>query len=108
MAGKTIELARDMSQRLSLEPGTTVLVRLGAIRLRLAPQWLAETWIQDEFQLNAEGHYLATAAGNFELTALDAAEVLIIPAGRPGRWTKSVVAVRQVLHALCASRRSIR
>lgn len=90
MAGQTIELARGMAQRLSVERGTTVLVRRGAIRLRLSPQWLAETWRQDEFRLDAEGHHLATAAGNLELTALDAAEVLVIPAGRPGGRTKTV------------------
>ncbi|MBI4996732.1 MAG: hypothetical protein HZC22_07515 [Rhodocyclales bacterium] len=108
MTGLTIELARGMCRSVRIAPGTTVLVRHGAVRLRQPPQWLAETWIREECRLAAEDRYSTTSAGCIELTALEAAEVLLIPAERPRVRTKSAVAVRRVLHALCAPLRSIR
>ena len=108
MAEQTIQLARGMSQRVGVEPGTAVFVRQGAVRLRLPPQWLAETWFQEELRLDAEGRYVATCGGCVEIAALDGAEVLLFPARQPGRWEKSAAAIRRVHDALCAPRRSMR
>lgn len=108
MAEQTIQLARGTSQRVGVEPGTAIFVRRGAVRLRLPPLWLAETWIQEELRLDAEGRYVAACGGCVEIAALDGAEVLLVPDGQPGRWEKSAAAIRRVHHALCALRRSMR
>lgn len=75
-----LRLARGARQQIAVAPGTVILVRQGTITLREPLAWLAETCVRAEHRLPAEAAHTVTTGGWAELTALDFAEVVLIPA----------------------------
>lgn len=76
---QTIQLARGACFRAPVVPDTRILVQRGTIVLRPPPEWPADTFFQAAWRLDAEECHVTAARGYVELTALEDAEVLIIP-----------------------------
>jgi hypothetical protein len=78
-----LRLARGAQYQVLAAPGTVLLVRRGHVVLREPLAWLAETCVRVEHRLTSEAAHAVTTAGRMELVALDAAEVVLIPAQPP-------------------------
>ena len=64
--------------RIPVQHGSTLFVRHGRILFRTPPYWLADTMLAPCMHLDAEDAQLIEIAGWLEVTALEAAEVLLI------------------------------
>ncbi len=74
-----LALGKGEVRRVLVEAGTTVLVLEGRVSVRGPLQWLAETPVAPEQRLGSEQALTLENGGWIDLTAAEAAELLVLP-----------------------------
>lgn len=72
--------------RIPVRRGSTLFVRHGRILFRTPPYWLADTMLAPCMHLDAEDAQLIEISGWLEVTALEAAEILLISPQPGAGW----------------------
>jgi hypothetical protein len=83
-----LALGKGDTRRVLVEAGTTVLVLQGSASVRGPLQWLAETPVAPEQRLGAEQALTLEGGGWIDLTATEAAELLVLPPQGPQVWQR--------------------
>ena len=73
-----LALGKGEARRVLMEAGTTVLVLEGSASVRGPLQWLAETSVAAEQRLGSEQVLTLESGGWIDLTAAEAAELLVL------------------------------
>jgi hypothetical protein len=81
-----IQLPAGAGHCIRVRRGTVILVRRGRVVLRPPMAWLAERVVTAEIRLDAEENYVASSAGNVELIATRAADVLVVSRAARGHF----------------------
>lgn len=81
-------LGKGESRRVLVEAGTKVLIVSGDLALRGPLVWLAENIVAPEQRLRPEQSQVIEAGGWIDLTAVEAAELVVLPPEGVQVWQK--------------------
>ena len=85
-----LALGKGDTRRVLVEAGTTVLVLRGSASVRGPLKWLAETPVALEQRLGSEQALTLEGGGWIDLTATEAAELLVLPSQGLQIWQRLV------------------
>jgi hypothetical protein len=83
-----LALGKGESRRVLVEAGTTVLLVAGDLALRGPLVWLAENIVASEQRLRPEQSQVIETGGWIDLTAVQAAELVVLPPEEVQVWQK--------------------
>ena len=83
-----LALGKGESRRVLVEAGTTVLIVAGDLALRGPLVWLAENIVAPEQRLRPEQSQVIETGGWIDLTAVEAAELVVMPPEEVQVWQK--------------------
>lgn len=83
-----LALGKGDSRRVLVEAGTTVLVLEGALTVRGPLRWLAENIVAPEQRLRPEQSLVIETGGWIDLTAVEVAELVVLPPDGVQVWQK--------------------
>ncbi len=83
-----LALGKGDSRRVLVEAGTTVLALDGTLTVRGPLVWLAENIVVPEQRLRPEQSQVIEAGGWIDLTAVEAAELVVMPPDGVQVWQK--------------------
>lgn len=83
-----LALVAGQVQRVLVEPGSTLVVAQGGVRVHFPFAWLAEHTLARSLTLAAEEVHELAAGGWIELEATEAAAVVLLPPAASGLWAK--------------------
>ena len=83
-----LALGQGESRRVLVDAGTTVLVIAGNLALRGPLVWLAENIVAPEQYLRSEQSLVIESGGWIDLTAVEAAELVVLPPEGVQVWQK--------------------
>ena len=92
-----LALGKGDARRVLVEAGTTVLVLEGSARVRGPLQWLAETPVAPEQKLGVEQALTLESGGWIDLTATEAAELLVLPPQGVQVWQRVVRGLERLM-----------
>ncbi len=92
-----LALGKGDTRRVLVEAGTTVLVLQGSASVRGPLQWLAETPVVPEQRLGGEQPLTLESGGWIELTAAEAAELLVLPPQGLQVWQRVVRGLERLM-----------
>lgn len=92
-----LALGKGEARRVLVEAGTTVLVLEGSASVRGPLQWLAETPVALEQRLGAEQALTLEGGGWIDLTAAEAAELLVLPPQGLQVWRRVARGLERIL-----------
>ena len=94
-----LALGKGDARRVLVEAGTTVLVLEGSASVRGPLQWLAETPVAPEQRLGSEQALTLESGGWIDLTAIEAAELLVLPPQGLQVWQRVVRGLERLVGA---------
>ena len=94
-----LALGKGEALRVLVEAGTTVLVLEGSASVRGPLQWLAETLVAPEQRLSLEQALTLESGGWSDLTAVEAAELLVLPPNGVQVWRRMVRGLERLVGA---------
>ncbi len=83
-----LALGKGDTRRVLVEAGTTVMLVSGDLALRGPLVWLAENIVVPEQRLRPEQSQVIEAGGWIDLTAVEAAELVVMPPDGVQVWQK--------------------
>ena len=83
-----LALGKGESRRVLVEAGTTVLIVAGDLALRGPLVWLAESVVAPEQRLRPEKSQVIETGGWIDLTAVEAAELVVLPPDGVRAWQR--------------------
>lgn len=92
-----LALGKGDARRVLVEAGTTVLVLEGSASVRGPLQWLAETPVAAEQRLGSEQALTLESGGWIDLTATEAAELLMLPPQGLQVWQRVVRGLERLM-----------
>lgn len=92
-----LALGKGDTRRVLVEAGTTVLVLEGSASVRGPLQWLAETPVAPEQGLGSEQALTLESGGWIDLTAAEAAELLVLPPQGLQVWQRVVRGLERLM-----------
>jgi hypothetical protein len=92
-----LALCKGEARRVLVEAGTTVLVLEGSASVRGPLQWLAETSVAPEQRLGSEQALTLESGGWIDLTATEAAELLVLPQQGFQVWQRVVQGLERLI-----------
>lgn len=92
-----LALGKGDARRVLVEAGTTVLVLQGSASVRGPLQWLAETPVAAEQRLGSEQVLTLESGGWIDLTATEAAELLMLPPQGLQVWQRVARGVERLM-----------
>lgn len=92
-----LALGKGESRRVLVEAGTTVLVLEGSASVRGPLLWLAEMPVAAEQRLGSEQALTLESGGWIDLTATEAAELLVLPPQGLQVWQRVVRGLERLM-----------
>ena len=97
-----LALGKGESRCVLVEAGTTVLIVAGDLALRGPLVWLAENIVAPEQRLRPEQSQVIETGGWIDLTAVEAAEFVVLPPDGVQVWQKVARCIERLLgHDSC-------
>ena len=93
---ETTSLQPGQSLRVAVDPGFTMLVAQGSVRVCSPPAWFGETMFSARTMLNAGEAHVVERGGWIEVSALSAAQVRGLPQSAPKPETTASFVARLV------------